>query len=101
SVRGGTTMSQYEEPQPPVYQAPPSYAPHQETNPLATTSFIAALVSPAAWLLAFVPVIGSILSFLAPLSAILAVIFGHIALSQIKKRGGGGRGLALAGVIIG
>lgn len=29
------------------------------------------------------------------------VITGHIALSQIKKRAEGGRGLALAGVIVG
>jgi hypothetical protein len=30
-----------------------------------------------------------------------AVICGHIALSQIKRTGEGGRGLALAGVIVG
>lgn len=31
----------------------------------------------------------------------LAVIFGHIALSQIGKSGQGGRGLAIAGLVIG
>ncbi len=31
----------------------------------------------------------------------VAAILGHIALGQIKKSGGGGRGLALSGVIIG
>ncbi|MFT4234045.1 MAG: DUF4190 domain-containing protein [Microbacterium sp.] len=33
--------------------------------------------------------------------AILPVIFGHVALSRIKQNGTGGRGLALAGLIIG
>ncbi|WP_353813510.1 DUF4190 domain-containing protein [Agromyces sp. SYSU T00266] len=34
-------------------------------------------------------------------TVILGLIFGHIALSQIKKTGEKGRGLALAAVIIG
>jgi len=32
---------------------------------------------------------------------VLAIIFGFIALSQIKKTGQGGRGMAIAGIIIG
>ncbi len=45
----------------------------------------------------------SLLGLFVPLLSILAVIFGHIALSQIKKSNGmvGGRGLAIAGLIIG
>lgn len=35
------------------------------------------------------------------LGSILGVIFGHIALSRIKQTGAGGRGLAIAGLIIG
>ncbi|KAB1647678.1 DUF4190 domain-containing protein [Pseudoclavibacter sp. CFCC 14310] len=31
---------------------------------------------------------------------VLGVVFGHIALNQIKTRGEGGRGLALAGLIV-
>jgi len=31
----------------------------------------------------------------------LGVIFGHVALSQINKTGEGGRGLAIAGLVIG
>ncbi|GAA1055071.1 hypothetical protein GCM10017608_19230 [Agromyces luteolus] len=34
-------------------------------------------------------------------TVILGLIFGHLALSQIKKSGEKGRGLALAAVIIG
>ena len=33
--------------------------------------------------------------------SLLGIIFGHIALNQIKKTGEGGRGLALAGTILG
>ena len=32
---------------------------------------------------------------------LLGVIFGHVALNQINRTGEGGRGLALAGLIIG
>lgn len=98
-------MSQYDQQQPayqqPAYQPPQAYAPQQPTNPLALTAFICVFVAPASWLLALVPVIGTVLGFVAPVSAIMAVIFGHIALSQIKKRGGGGRGMALTAVILG
>ena len=61
--------------------------PAPRTNPLA----IASLVLGILWLWW----VGSI----------LAVIFGHIALSQIKKRPAGesdsGRGIAIAGVVLG
>jgi hypothetical protein len=35
------------------------------------------------------------------LGSILAIIFGHISLNHIRKRGERGRGLAIAGLIIG
>lgn len=43
-------------------------------------------------------VVSIILVFIQPIAGI---IFGHIALSQIKRSGDSGRGLALTGVIIG
>lgn len=39
-----------------------------------------------------------ILAFISPLAAI---IFGHMGLSQIKRNGDAGRGIALTGLIIG
>jgi len=33
--------------------------------------------------------------------SILAVVFGHVALSQIRQRGQGGRGMAIAGLVLG
>lgn len=59
-----------------------SYAPR--TNPLAIASLVLSLAA-----------------FLTSISAIAGVITGHIALSQIKRTGEGGRGLAIAGLVIG
>lgn len=91
-------MSQYNAPPSPAY---PSSPVARQQNPLAVASFILACASPLAWWLFMVPVIGDQLGFIAAISPIPAIILGHIALSQIKKRGQAGRGLALAGVIIG
>ena len=73
---------------PPGYVAYPSPAPiaaQARTNGLA----IAALVLGILWLYG----IGSI----------LAIVFGHVAMSQIDRSGGSqsGRGMALAGAILG
>jgi peptidyl-prolyl cis-trans isomerase B (cyclophilin B) len=66
------------------YQPPPGpyagyygYPPPRETNALAIASLVCAFV--------FAP---------------LGIIFGHISLSQIKKTGEEGRGLAIAGLVI-
>ena len=33
--------------------------------------------------------------------SVLALIFGYISLTQIRKRGEGGRGMAIAGIVLG
>jgi hypothetical protein len=43
----------------------------------------------------------SIAMALTSIGAVAAIITGHVALTQIKKSGESGRGLALAGTIIG
>jgi hypothetical protein len=43
----------------------------------------------------------SIASALTSIGAVAAIITGHVSLTQIKKSGESGRGLALAGLIIG
>jgi peptidyl-prolyl cis-trans isomerase B (cyclophilin B) len=65
---------------PPPYGYPsgyPGYPPPQPTNTMAIAALVCAFV--------FAP---------------LGIVFGHISLSQIKKTGEEGRGLALAGLII-
>lgn len=43
----------------------------------------------------------SIATSLTSIGAVAAIITGHVALTQIKKSGESGRGLALAGTIVG
>jgi hypothetical protein len=43
----------------------------------------------------------SIATALTSVGAVAAIITGHVALTQIKKSGESGRGLALAGTIVG
>ena len=76
-----TTQAQ----QPGGYAQGPYAQPHPatKTNPLA----IASLVLSLAWLFG--------------LGSLLGVIFGHVALGQIKQRGEQGRGLAIAGIVLG
>jgi Domain of unknown function (DUF4190) len=64
----------------PQYQGGPGFPPVQanRTNPLAIASLISSF---------FISLVG--------------IILGHIALSQIKRTGEGGRGLAIAGLVIG
>jgi hypothetical protein len=72
-------------PQPPApsgYQAPDgTYRAPQKTNGFAIASLVFGIIG----------------------GVLLALVFGYIALSQIKRSGGreGGRGLALAGVTLG
>jgi hypothetical protein len=35
------------------------------------------------------------------ITSILAIVFGHIALSQVRQNGQRGRGLAIAGLVLG
>lgn len=51
--------------------------------------------------MAIASLVCSLLGWICGLGPILGVAFGFIALNQIKQSGQGGRGLALAGIIIG
>lgn len=62
----------------PVMVMPGGYVPAAKTNSMAIAALVCSLV-------------------LAP----LGIVFGHIALSQIKRTGEEGRGLAIAGLVIG
>lgn len=68
----------------PMYPSPYGYAQPSPTNGLAIASLILGIL--------WIYWIGSI----------LAVIFGHVALSQTKKNpASGGRGMAIAGLVLG
>jgi hypothetical protein len=79
-------------PPPPAPPAPPAYpVPYAANYPVATTNglAVASLIAGFFWLGWF--------------GSFLAVIFGHIALNQIKSSGGReqGSGLAVAGLVLG
>lgn len=75
----------------PAGYPPPAYGyggyTQQKTNALSIVSMISSIVG-FIWIL---PIIGSI----------AGVIMGHISLTQIKRTGEKGRGMALAGLIVG
>ncbi|MGK0714660.1 DUF4190 domain-containing protein [Leucobacter sp. W1153] len=72
-----------QQPAAPQYAPPQQYAaPQQPANPPTNTMAIIALIA-------------------SIIVSLVGVILGHIALSQIKKTGEGGRGLAIAALIIG
>jgi hypothetical protein len=68
--------------------AQPTFFPYTPPAAQGTNGFsIAALVLGIVWLYG----VGSI----------LALVFGYVALGQVKRRGGAGRGMAIAGVVLG
>jgi hypothetical protein len=67
----------------PAYQYPYALAPSPPTNGMAIASMVLGIL------------------WLYWIGSILALVFGYVALSQIKQRGEGGRGMAIAGVVLG
>ena len=72
----------FEPPAPP----PHSTAPVQRTNILAIASLVSGIVG--VFIFVFVP-------------SVLAVVFGHLSLRQMRQTGEKGQGLAMAGLILG
>lgn len=74
------------------YGAPNGYAaqPYRQPVPASTATTLAQTNTFA--------LLAIILAFIAPVAAI---VFGHMGLSQIKRTGDAGRGIALTGLIIG
>lgn len=70
--------------QPPSYPAQPVAARPAQPTTLAHTNTFA--------------LVAVILAFIQPIAGI---VFGHMALSQIKRNGDAGRGLALTGLVLG
>lgn len=76
----------YAQPEQP-YASAPAYG-YQQQGPKTNT-------------LAIVSLVASLAGLITGITAIVGIITGHIALSQIKKTGENGRGLALGGLITG
>ncbi|MGM1016236.1 MAG: DUF4190 domain-containing protein [Actinomycetota bacterium] len=73
-------------PQAPSYGSYQGYPQPQPTNGLALTSMITGIVG---WIL--IPILASI----------VAIVTGHMGLNQLRQKPAGGRGMAIAGLILG
>ncbi|WP_433465449.1 DUF4190 domain-containing protein [Spirillospora sp. CA-128828] len=67
------------------YYGGPSMPVARPTNGMATASLVCGLIG----------------FFACGITSILAVIFGHVSLGQIKRTGEGGHGMAVTGLILG
>ena len=93
----------YQTPQPqsPQYTAPtaplPDYVEPQQAPAYAAPSATLAAPTTLAYTNTFA-LVSVVLAFIVPIAGI---VFGHLALGQIKRNGDTGRGLALTGLIAG
>ena len=78
-------------PPPYGYGAPPQYG----------MAYAYAPQAPGTNGMAIASLVCSLFGFLYGITAILAIVFGFVARSQIKQRPQSGKGLALAGIIVG
>lgn len=69
---------------------PPPYGPPRVTAPPTNTLAVVALIC---------SLLG--VTLLPGLGSVVGIVAGHIALSQVKRSGEGGRGLAIAGLVVG
>ena len=76
---------------PPGFPPPPAYPVKAKANGLALASMILGIVGIT---------VGLCLIFF-PVMPILAVVFGHLGLSQTRSTGAPGRGYAIAGLVTG
>lgn len=83
---GPNSLVSYQQPQSSAQFASPVVIYRSPTNSLAVASLVFGIVS---WF--FCPLLGGI----------LAVVFGHMAHSQVKRSGEGGGGMATAGLVLG
>ena len=76
-----------------AYQPQPEVQPYQAEAPAPRTALPTTLAHTNTFAL-----LAIILAFLSPIAGI---VFGHLALGQIKRNGDTGRGIALTGLILG
>ena len=90
----------------PAYGAPevppaPAYGAPAYGAPAAGYGQPAFASAPKTNTFAIVSLVASIAGLFTGITFLIGIIFGHLSLSQIKKSGENGRGMAIAGLIIG
>lgn len=92
------TQPQYAPSQPMQVYAPAYLVPAGPRNSgTAITAMILGILSFFPVFVSWIPVIG----WFTPLLPLAAVIFGHVALGQIRREGLGGKGMAVTGLVLG
>lgn len=76
-----------------AYSAGPQHTPPQKTSGMAIAAFVVGIVS---FLLAWIPVV----NFVAIIGGLVALVLGILAINQARKGQVGGKGLAIAGVVL-
>ncbi len=76
----------------PGYQATPQPGIGRRSNTMAVTALVLGVVQFVGWIIFLLPGL---------LAAILAIVLGFVSMNQISRSGESGRGLAIAGVILG
>jgi len=76
----------------PGYQATPQPGIGRRSNTMAVTALVLGVVQFVGWIIFLLPGL---------LAAILAIVLGFVSMKQIRRSGESGRGLAIAGVILG
>ena len=76
----------------PAYQPMPSASQGKTSNTLAVVAFVLSLAQFIGWVILLVPGL---------IAAILAIVFGFVAMKQITRSGETGRGLAVTAVVLG
>ncbi len=108
SPQGQEPQQQYQPPAPPQQYSPPQQQPQQYgqqpavyPQPVYQQPAYGYPAAPPTNTLAVVSLVASLATLVLGVTAIVGVITGHMALGQIKRTGEAGRGMAVAGLIIG
>ena len=75
-----------------AYQPMPQPGIRRRTNTMAVTALVLGIIQFVGWIIFLLPGL---------LAAILAIVFGFVSMNQMRRSGEAGRGLAIAGVILG
>jgi hypothetical protein len=89
---------------PAAYQQPYAlgYVPAvRPTSGHAVASFVLGIVALAPTLLSIIPIVGAFVSIVTVPLAVVGIVLGHMALPRIRREGLAGKGLAIAGLILG
>ena len=86
---------------PPAYGSPPGYGVPGYGAPPGYGSGYGGVASPGTNGMAIASLVCSLATFVVCVTFIPGIICGHIAMSQIKRTGEQGKGMAVAGLVIG